>query len=256
LQGVDCTGGRVQLGEAFELNQSLKRLYAGYTHLLPSDLYKYLMRKTPLEHLLLNANEIGDQEAKIMSEILSLNSRLLVLNLSNNKITDDGAMHIGSALKVNSTLQSLHLSYNSIRIVGINFLQTALQINEVLTLLTTYSLDFITEVPQIEEYLQRNKESIRMRRNRLVRSFIILVKDETNGSSNSQWVKFPKELRNYIIKSLTYLPFETIGRQEKQINNLFQFLRNNIPPISARLQQGFRFEIQEDDQTLHLRYLQ
>ncbi|XP_034017369.1 leucine-rich repeat-containing protein 71 [Thalassophryne amazonica] len=80
-------------------------------HLLVSD-------DSPLTHLSLRNNRIGDEGARLIGSALSTprsaNENLLSLNLAFNSIGDEGAAHIAKGLRLNRALLSLSLSNNQI----------------------------------------------------------------------------------------------------------------------------------------------
>lgn len=67
-----------------------------------------------LTSLDLRANKIGNDGAKVIAEALKENRFLTILNLRGNNIGDDGAKVFAEALKINCTLRQLELANNAI----------------------------------------------------------------------------------------------------------------------------------------------
>ncbi|XP_075867737.1 leucine-rich repeat-containing protein 71 isoform X2 [Nelusetta ayraudi] len=80
--------------------------------------YKMISADTPLTHLSLRCNQIGDEGARLiglaLSNTTSANKNLLSLNLAFNSIGDAGAAHIAKGLRLNRTLVFLSLLNNQI----------------------------------------------------------------------------------------------------------------------------------------------
>ena len=62
----------------------------------------------------LDGNNIGDEDAKALTNALKVNSALSELYLSGNSIGDEGAKAFANAIKDNKTLTYLHLGANKI----------------------------------------------------------------------------------------------------------------------------------------------
>jgi len=52
-------------------------------------------------------NNIGDEGAEHMADLLRVNTGIQVLYLQQNNIGDEGVGHLAEALKVNATLKTL-----------------------------------------------------------------------------------------------------------------------------------------------------
>ncbi|XP_029976967.1 leucine-rich repeat-containing protein 71 [Salarias fasciatus] len=86
---------------------------------LPEQSYHHLLSEdSPLAHLSLRNNRIGDEGARLIGSALSTatstNKNLLSLSLAFNSIADEGASHIAQGLRLNRTLCFLSLSNNQI----------------------------------------------------------------------------------------------------------------------------------------------
>ena len=92
-----------------------------------------------LVSLNLSENNIDDDVAKKIAEILSSLMKLESLYLSNNNIGDIGATTIADGLKANHMLKTLDLrKNNNIGLVGANYLEDVLKINHTLIKLDLY----------------------------------------------------------------------------------------------------------------------
>ncbi|XP_074549842.1 leucine-rich repeat-containing protein 34 [Halichoeres trimaculatus] len=74
------------------------------------DLADLLQESPGLTSLDLKFNDIQTDGAEVLAKSLQSNSTLLSLSLSGNKIKNRGAMHLASMLQVNSTLKELELA--------------------------------------------------------------------------------------------------------------------------------------------------
>ena len=104
---------------------------------LHQNLIKLYDNDPSLTSLNLGFNNIGDQGAQAIAEILANNTTLTSLNLRSNNIDDQGAQAIAKALANNTTLTSLNLGWNNIDDQGVQAIAEALANNTTLT-----SLDF------------------------------------------------------------------------------------------------------------------
>lgn len=71
-----------------------------------------------IEDIDLRFNEITDEGAGALAELISKSPRLLGLNLQGNKIKSDGAQSLAEALKECTNLQYLNLNQNKIKTNG------------------------------------------------------------------------------------------------------------------------------------------
>jgi NLR family CARD domain-containing protein 3 len=71
-----------------------------------------------IEDIDLRYNEITDEGANALSELISKSPRLLGLNLQGNKIKSEGAQCLAEALKECTNLQYLNLNQNKIKTNG------------------------------------------------------------------------------------------------------------------------------------------
>jgi Ran GTPase-activating protein (RanGAP) involved in mRNA processing and transport len=87
-----------------------------------------LSRNRTLEQLSLWNNRIGDMGVRSLSNALSFNrNNLKKIDLSDNDITDDGAKYLAQMLKTNTILTHLTLSRNNISDKGVQQIANALQ---------------------------------------------------------------------------------------------------------------------------------
>ncbi|KAJ3011961.1 Leucine-rich repeat-containing protein 71 [Thoreauomyces humboldtii] len=95
--------------------------------LVPGSSFAELMGEdSPVRHLSLRSNNLGDVGAKAIAEQLAVNKTLIGLNLWDNRIGKEGSEALAEALKVNQTLTSLSLGLNNIGDEGANAIAKAL----------------------------------------------------------------------------------------------------------------------------------
>ncbi|CAF3090785.1 unnamed protein product [Rotaria sp. Silwood2] len=82
-------------------------------------------------YLYLHYNEIGEEGAKSLSQLLEKNGTLLELNLCGNSIGDKGAQYLAQALEKNETLTKMDLGSNGISDEGAKHIAKCLQNNKV-----------------------------------------------------------------------------------------------------------------------------
>eukprot|EP01091_Cochliopodium_minus_P017014 TRINITY_DN6553_c0_g1_i1.p1 TRINITY_DN6553_c0_g1~~TRINITY_DN6553_c0_g1_i1.p1 ORF type:complete len:1306 (-),score=404.33 TRINITY_DN6553_c0_g1_i1:50-3841(-) len=75
-------------------------------------------------------NNLGDEGARYLKEILKINNFIKKLNLFNNNIQNRGIVYLAEALKINNTLTSLNLSANKIGDNGVIALSKSLSFNQ------------------------------------------------------------------------------------------------------------------------------
>jgi len=83
----------------------------------------------PLEDLDLDGNNIGDEGAKYIADMLAVNKTLQRITLDRNKIIDSGAQSIATSLFVNTGIRVVWLNDNSIGDKGAEKLADALESN-------------------------------------------------------------------------------------------------------------------------------
>jgi Ran GTPase-activating protein (RanGAP) involved in mRNA processing and transport len=87
-----------------------------------------LFNNKTLKRLSLWNNQVRDKGVQSLSNALSMNEcSLIKLDLSQNDITDEGAKYLAQMLKTNRILTHLSLSNNKISDNGVKFLTDALQ---------------------------------------------------------------------------------------------------------------------------------
>jgi hypothetical protein len=85
----------------------------------------------------LYSNHISDEVAKLISDAISNNTSLTVINLNNNnKISADGAKYLSDALKTNTTMKEINLDTNYISNKGSKYISDALKTNTNLTFIS------------------------------------------------------------------------------------------------------------------------
>ena len=89
--------------------------------------------------LYLGDNNIGDEGAKCIADVLAVNKSLQDIDLSSNNINAKGAKYLADALKENDTLKELAIDKNNIGNGGAAKLAEALQFNHSIK---TLELDF------------------------------------------------------------------------------------------------------------------
>ncbi|KAI8593813.1 hypothetical protein BDZ88DRAFT_101325 [Geranomyces variabilis] len=80
----------------------------------PAAFADLITEDSPVRHLSLRSNKMGDAGAKALAEQLKVNKTMVSLNLWDNQIGKEGVEAIAEALKVNVTLLSLSLGMNNI----------------------------------------------------------------------------------------------------------------------------------------------
>ena len=93
---------------------------------------------TSLTELVLSRNNIGDKGGKAIGEALKVNASLTRIDLSHNEIGDEGAKAIGEALKVNTSLTKIYLDSNNIGDEGGKAIGEGLKVNTSLTSIDIY----------------------------------------------------------------------------------------------------------------------
>jgi len=115
---------------------------------------RYTKIVTKLE---LGWKDLGPGDAKVISELLKTDTRLIELNLYGNSIGDEGTKAICEALKINNTLEVLLLWGNSIGVEGMKAIGKVLKVNKTLTQLGIGYNDARTEgAKMIGEGLKAN----------------------------------------------------------------------------------------------------
>lgn len=103
------------LFESLEKNNTLKHLYLSANGVTSVGLERikdyYKKGLSSLETLFLGANRIGNQGAKIVSEILELDTKLVRLNLGSSRIGAEGMKYLSEPLKVHPSLKVLDMGY-------------------------------------------------------------------------------------------------------------------------------------------------
>ncbi|CAF1084889.1 unnamed protein product [Didymodactylos carnosus] len=130
-------------------------------------LFDTLKSNTVLQELWLAHNNLSDQGAKSIAQLLSKpNCAITVLDFSGNLVTDEGVKSLSGMLRMNQTLISLHLDDNKITDRGMKLLTNALKTN------STSRLELL--------WLQRNEIS-----DNSIDSIIEVM--GKNGTNNSLW---------------------------------------------------------------------
>ncbi|KAJ3161656.1 Leucine-rich repeat-containing protein 71 [Geranomyces michiganensis] len=80
----------------------------------PAAFADLISEDSPVRHLSLRSNMMGDAGAKALAEQLKVNKTLVSLNLWDNQIGKEGVEAIAEALRVNQTLLSLSLGMNTV----------------------------------------------------------------------------------------------------------------------------------------------
>lgn len=86
-----------------------------------------LKANPPLHELLLDHNHVSDRGTQMLAQAISTdNTNLRVLYLGSNNITNEGAKYLAEMLKTNRTLNRLYLFENTIGDHGVQLLAEAL----------------------------------------------------------------------------------------------------------------------------------
>ena len=95
-----------------------------------------LTDNTTLEELYLHQNNIGDEGAKAIAQVLETNKtlKLKILGINKNKIGDEGATAIAQVLETNTNFDKLYLRQNNIGDEGAKAIAQVLETNKTLKL--------------------------------------------------------------------------------------------------------------------------
>jgi Ran GTPase-activating protein (RanGAP) involved in mRNA processing and transport len=119
-----------------------------------------LYGNTTLAELYLSNNRIGDTGIHILSQALSISNWTLEwLDLHSNNITDEGAEYLAEMLKTNKTITLLGLAFNGISDRGVRLLANAItNYNKTLDWLHLSSNKFITDrsIDDLVEMIKSN----------------------------------------------------------------------------------------------------
>ncbi|CAF0898511.1 unnamed protein product [Rotaria sordida] len=94
-----------------------------------------LQSNTTLRSVYLNANRISAIGARELADMLHVNTTLTHLELTSNSIGDSGVIAIARALQENRTLQALNLSQTDMTLDGVQQLANMLELNTTLKVL-------------------------------------------------------------------------------------------------------------------------
>eukprot|EP00435_Cladocopium_sp_Y103_P070480 s202_g35.t1 len=81
-------------------------------------------------------DQIGDEEAKVVAQLVKITTSVKSIDLGDTCISDDGAQALAEALRCNQTLEELWLHKDQITDVGAEALAEALKVNKTLRSLT------------------------------------------------------------------------------------------------------------------------
>jgi hypothetical protein len=145
-----------------------------------------------LRLLSLRSNYLGDEEVKIIAELLKTNESLEHLSLWDNSITDAAAVLLGEALRANRTLEYLSLGKNKISNVGGQYL---------LVSLTKYSLSprELFERKKLIRELEKKKKETLGRKKRVSKSKSKKQQPPTDSLDKNQDTLNYDELINHLI---------------------------------------------------------
>ena len=114
-------------------------------------IFRALEHNSSVQKLKISLGEgIGSSETVVtaLSQMLTINKFLIVLDLSGCGVTDAAAQHIASGLAENKTLQALNTNSDQLKSEGAGFILHCLQHNETIHTLRIFDLDIqITHVP-------------------------------------------------------------------------------------------------------------
>lgn len=88
-----------------------------------------LSNNTNITHFRMQMNCIGPQEMLYISRGLKINSRLQYIDLSNNNLGDYGIQYLATAFKTNSSITAIDISQNNISHRGVKYLAKGLELN-------------------------------------------------------------------------------------------------------------------------------
>lgn len=157
---VEPTGIKA-IADILKQNSSLQQFHCGFLlHGLSMEdiqaLSDMLMTNTGLKDLILHANRIDAEKAKILAATLAQNPALEKLNIASNEIGPEGAVAIADALKKNTKLLALNVTDCRLGNEGRKAIFNALKENTALTTLTLRRLGSEV-IPTLAEMLSANK---------------------------------------------------------------------------------------------------
>ncbi|CAF1270172.1 unnamed protein product, partial [Didymodactylos carnosus] len=120
----------ISVTDMLSVNKTMRELRICHSQYNMKCLCEGLEQNTTLEKLDLFHNEITDDRAMIISQLLMTNTALRELILYNNYITDFGAAALGKALQINTSLKRIDIGHNWIGNDGAKALAEALKINK------------------------------------------------------------------------------------------------------------------------------
>jgi hypothetical protein len=164
-----------------------------------------------------------------LSDALKYNTTLTSLNLGGSQIGDDGAKDLSGALKHNTTLTSLELGFNKISAAGAKDLSDALKHNTTLTSLNLRDNQIGgAQLKEINALIERNHQMMLARRQQFIYKMILLARNAKSSNSASLWSWLPKDIRYYILESLSLNGEAYIGKTRKQVYQCTRFIFDHI----------------------------
>ena len=117
-----------------------------------------LTDNTTLEKLYLHQNNIGDEGAKAIAQVLETNKtlKLKILGLNKNNIGDEGAKAIAQVLETNTIFDSLYLNENNIGDEGAKAIARVLKTETLITLCLNENIIGDEGAKAIAHELERN----------------------------------------------------------------------------------------------------
>jgi Ran GTPase-activating protein (RanGAP) involved in mRNA processing and transport len=154
------------LADQLMQNQILVTLYLSFNFISDTGV-RYLMESisnnhTRLKKLELDSNEITDQGAEYISEMLKTNQILTWLSLDNNNITNQGIKSLANVLRQsNQRLEELYINGNkSIDDQSINFLSLMIKQNSTIQKLSLENCGFSKRGKMRLEQIVKHKKNL------------------------------------------------------------------------------------------------
>lgn len=147
LSGIEVTNdGILSLARTFKNNIYLEELNLSCANISDSDIRSLasIINSTGLKRLHLESNDISDDGAKHLAQMLKRNTKLIQLSLSVNQISSAGVIILAKAITLpNVSLQILNLSGNTnVNDQCIDSLVSMIELNQSLTKLHLRCCDF------------------------------------------------------------------------------------------------------------------
>jgi Leucine-rich repeat (LRR) protein len=199
-------------------------------------LAEVIEKNTTLTSLNLGWNEINAEGAKALVEVIVKNTSLRALYLGHNQISDEGAKTITEVLAKNRTLTELCLYGNPISDAGAQAIVQALEKNTSLSSLGLGDYQISADVKKrIEGLIERNKRLLEGLQatalEQLKAGRVLLSKSSAADNNAVSLANLPLEIREHIVKMLDGKEQMT----EEQQRLILNYAEGKIAPVADKL---------------------